>query len=77
MQLQDKVVMKGLDVTAKAGATQTALIEEFQNIPVTDVLRVQLTPATKGADVSAQPILSGIEVLRTNATEIKGGVAGR
>lgn len=77
VQLQGKTVLKGLDVTAKAGAAAKALVEEFQDIPVTDVLRIELIPASTRPDESGQTIISGIEVLRTHATEIKGGVAGR
>ena len=36
VHLQDKTVMKGLDVTAKAGGAKHALDEEFEKVAVTD-----------------------------------------
>ncbi|HYF35035.1 MAG TPA: malectin domain-containing carbohydrate-binding protein, partial [Prosthecobacter sp.] len=76
VRLQDKTVLKGLDVVAKAGGARMALMEEFQNVPVTGDLVLDLVPAQANADESQQPVLCGIEVLRTNAAEIRGGVAG-
>ncbi len=36
-----------------------------------------MIPARDGADADHQPLLNGIEILRTNAKEIKEQVAGR
>jgi len=77
VQLQGKTVLKGLDVAAKAGGAQKAIMEEFVRIPVTDHLRLDLVPSDPKAEASGQPVINGIEVLRTDAREIKGGVAGR
>ena len=68
--------MKGLDVAGKAGGAKHALMEEFENVAVTDNLVLELAPANAKADDAGQPVLCGIEVLRSNAAEIKGGVAG-
>jgi outer membrane protein assembly factor BamB len=76
VKLQDKTVMKGLDVITKAGGANVALTEEFERVPVADTLKLDLTAAQPLSDLSHQPVLCGIEVLRTNAEEIKGGVAG-
>jgi hypothetical protein len=76
VRLQGKTVMKGLDVAAKAGGAKHALMEEFEDVAVTDNLLLELVPAQPKPDEAHQPVLCGIEVLRKNATEIKGGVAG-
>jgi outer membrane protein assembly factor BamB len=76
VHLQGKTVMKSLDVTAKAGGARRALVEEFERIAVTDHLLLELVPAQANPDAAHQPALCGIEVLRTDAKEIKGGVAG-
>lgn len=77
VQLQGKTVLKSLDITAKTGGTQRALVEEFEHISVTDKLLLELIPTQPNPDATTQPVISGIEVLRTDAKEIKGGVAGR
>ena len=77
IKLQDKIVTKSFDLVANAGGTKTAHVEGFDNIPVTKDLLLELIPAIPDPDTAHQPILNGIEVLRTNAKEIIGGVAGR
>jgi hypothetical protein len=69
VKLGDKVVLKAFDPATRKGA----IVEEFQNIPATENLTVELIPAKPGVE----PILSGIEILRTNAKEITGGIAER
>jgi hypothetical protein len=54
-----------------------AWIKEFERISVTDKLLLELIPTQPNPDTTTQPVISGIEVLRTDAKEIKGGVAGR
>ena len=75
IKLQDKTMAKGVDITAITGGTQKAHVEEFQNIPVTGALLLELAPATPNPTAANQPVICGIEVLRTDAKEIKGGVA--
>jgi hypothetical protein len=69
--------MKSLDITAKTGGTQRALVEEFEKVAVTNKLLLQIVPAQSNPDAANQPVINGIEVLRTDSKEIKGGVAGR
>jgi outer membrane protein assembly factor BamB len=76
VKLQGKTVMKGLDVAGKAGGAKRALVEEFENVPVEGKLLVELVPAQPNPAEAQQPVICGIEVVRTNAPEIKGGVAG-
>jgi outer membrane protein assembly factor BamB len=77
VKLQDQTVLKDFDVVAAAGGTKMAHVAEFTAIPVTGSLVVELTAAQQAADADHQPLLCGIEVLRTNAKEIKEHVAGR
>lgn len=71
---QGKTVATGLDIAAKAGAVQTALIETFDAIPVTENLHIELVPAKADGPL---PVLNALEILRTGEKEIKAGVATR
>ena len=77
VKLQDKTVLKSVDLVAKCGGVKTAHVEEFSNITVKEKLLLELVPAMDNADNAHQPVINGIEVLRTNAKEITGGVAAR
>ena len=77
IKLQDQTVAKNFDPMARASATQRAFMIEFQNIAVTSDLVLELVPAQPGPEAAGQPVLSGLEVLRTNAKEITGRVAAR
>jgi outer membrane protein assembly factor BamB len=77
IKLQDKVVAKDFDLVAKAGGAQRAFMVEFHDIPVTGNLVLELVAAKANADAQHQPLLSGLEVLRTNAKEITEHVAAR
>jgi hypothetical protein len=71
VKLQGKTVAAGLDIAAKAG-TQTAHVEVFENIPVTETLLLELVPAKADGPL---PVINTLEVLRTGAEEIRDGVA--
>ena len=77
IKLQDKIVMKDFDLVAKAGGARRAFVTELHDIPVTGNLVVELVTSKADADASRQPLLSGIEVVRTNAKEIIKDVAAR
>jgi outer membrane protein assembly factor BamB len=76
IQLQGKTVAKGFDPVAKAGGTKRAFMAEFRDIPVTENLTLELA-APASADAAHQPLLCGVEVLRSDAKEITVGVAAR
>ena len=76
IQLQGKTVAKGFDPVAKAGGVKRAFMAEFRNIPVTGNLVLELL-APADADAAHQPLLCGLEVLRSDAKEITAGVAAR
>ena len=77
IKLQGKTVKQGFDQIAAAGGTQRATMIEFKDVAVTSNLLLELSTANAEADESRQPILSGIEILRTNAREITEQVAAR
>ena len=76
IHLQGKEVTKGFDPVAKAGGVKRAFMAEFRDIAVTDNLYLELL-APAGADAAHQPLLCGLEVLRSDAKEITAGVAAR
>lgn len=67
VKLDDKVVLKAYDPATRKGAA----VEVFEKMPAGEVLTVELIP------VKGEPILNGIEILKTNAKEITQGVATR
>lgn len=77
VKLQGKLVLKGFDPAAKAGGNKRAFTAEFRDIPVTENLLLEMSPAQPAADLAHQPVLSAIEVVRTNAREITEHVATR
>ncbi len=77
IKLQDKVVAKGFDLVAKTGGPQRALVAEYKNIPVTGDLVVDLIPPSPDTDPAHQPLLSGIEIIRTDTAEIRVPIATR
>jgi hypothetical protein len=67
VKLGDKVVLKAFDPAARKGAA----VEVFEKVPASELLTVELIPSV------GEPVLSGIEILKTNAKEITQGVATR
>ena len=70
-------MLKGFDIVASSGGTKKAHVAEFKDIHVTGNLVIEMIPAQAGAAADHQPLLNGVEILRTNAKEIKEQVAGR
>ena len=77
VKLQDKTLLKSFDLVAKCGGVKTAHVEEFKNVTVSDRLLIELVPVVDNPSDKQQPVINGIEVLRTDAKEITGGVAIR
>src|SRR5207247_5054491 len=77
IKLQDKTVTRGFDLVAQAGGVKRAFMTEFHDIPVSDNLVLELVSSRPNPDASHQPILSGLEVVRSNAKEITDRVASR
>ena len=67
VKLGDKVVLKAFDPATRKGAA----VEVFEKVPASELLTVELIPSV------GEPILNGIEILKTDAKEITQGVATR
>lgn len=77
VKLQGKTVLKSFDPVASAGAAMKAVVMDFDNVAVTDNLVLELIPAATASDELHQPVLSSIEILRSNSKEILEKVATR
>jgi hypothetical protein len=75
IKLQDKTVQKDLDVVARAGGAKRTFMAEFHEISVSENLVLEL--AQPETDATHAPLLSGIELLRTDAKEITKRAAAR
>lgn len=63
VKLQDKMVLKHLDIAHEAGPN-TALIKEFRGVHVDQDLKVELIPKNETPGPNELPVLNGIEVIR-------------
>ncbi len=77
IKLQDKTVTRRLDLVAQAGGVKRAFMTEFHDIPVSDNLVLELVSSMPKPDASHQPLLNGLEVVRSNAKEITEHGAAR
>lgn len=63
VRIQDKPVIKDLDIVHEAEGTMRCLVKTFTGVSVSDELNLQLIPAA-GADYP--PVVSGIEIISEN-----------
>ena len=77
VKLQGDTVLKGFDIAAAAGGAGRAHVVELPNIAVSSKLTLELVPQQADADADHQPILCGLELLRSNAKEIREHVVAR
>jgi hypothetical protein len=77
IKLQDKVVEKSFDLVKKTGGPKRAFVAEYHGVAVSGDLVVELATAAAETDAAHQPVISGIEVLRTNGAEIREPIAVR
>jgi hypothetical protein len=59
VSLQDKKVLKQLDVVTAACGINRSLVKAFRGIPIPTTLDITLTPAAG----SLEPVLSGVELI--------------
>ncbi len=67
VSIQGKKVLTGIDIFAQSGGLHTALIEEINDVSVTDNLIIELTSQSSGNSKSLPAVLSAIEVIRVSA----------
>jgi hypothetical protein len=77
IKLQDKTVEKGFDLVKRTGGTKRAFVAEYHGVSVSGDLVVDLVPPAVNTDAAHQPLISGIEVVRTNGSEIREPIAVR
>jgi len=63
VKLQGKRVLKRLDIVKESGGRMHALVKTFE-VDVTDKLVIDLESAKKDPDVTAMPVLCGVECIR-------------
>ena len=66
VKLQGQTVLSDLDVRSETGASNRGLVREFKNIPVAEALEIELS---RGTPDSADPILSGVELIAAGGTD--------
>jgi hypothetical protein len=62
--VQDRTVLRGLDIVREAGAKCRPLIKEFQDVEASDQIVIELTPSGQPGDGSALPLICGVEVVQ-------------
>lgn len=77
ISLQGRAMASTFDLVAEAGGGAPAHRIEFRDIPVSDDLLLELTPAAGSDEAARLPLLSGIEVLRNGSAEIVEQVSHR
>jgi hypothetical protein len=66
VNLQGKTVLANFDIVTEAGGVRRGVIRVFENIRVTDNLRVELIPRVENPTPEQMPLLSAIEAVRTS-----------
>ena len=65
VKLQDKVVLKDFDIVGAAPGPNRALVREFKSVEVRGHLEVELVPKSAEPTPEQAPLISAIEVLRS------------
>jgi hypothetical protein len=63
VKLQDKIVLKNLDVTRDAGQPGKALVKELSTIKVIGDLKLELIPRNGNPQKQQAPIINSIEII--------------
>lgn len=64
VKLQGRTVLSACDIVRETGGRDRALIKEFDNVEVTDKLRIDFVSALKKPEPERAPIVQSIEVIR-------------
>jgi hypothetical protein len=64
VKLQGRTVLSACDIVRETGGRDRALIKQFDNIEVTDKLRIDFVSALKRPEPERAPIVQAIEVIR-------------
>ena len=63
VKLQDKLVLKDLDVLKEAGGARRALVKEIKGVTAARAMTVEMIPKARQLTKKSAPILSGIELV--------------
>jgi len=74
VRLQGRTVLRDFDILAEAGGRNRSLVREFERVEVRGDLVVELVPRVPGPTTERAPIVSGIEVLRSEIPGLKVAV---
>ncbi len=64
VRLQDALALEAFDIAAEAGAPNRAVVKEFKDIPVTNVLKIELVPRALAPTQDDAPTINFIEAVR-------------
>jgi hypothetical protein len=68
INLQNRTVLSSFDIVAEAGATNSAVVKEFDNEVGSKLIIIDLSPNDMKSTNSRETILSGIEIEETSPT---------
>jgi hypothetical protein len=68
VKLQNRVVLKALDVVSAAGGARKALLREFQHVLAGETLKLEFTPASGAVTARGSPMLSALEFFEEGFT---------
>ena len=63
VKLQDKIVLRNLDVTQEAGQSDKALVKELYAIQVIGDLKLELIPQNGNPKKQQAPIINSVEII--------------
>jgi len=64
IKLQDKMVEPAFDIVRAAGGPNRAVVRQYQDIQVSDALRIELVPKVAQPAADQAPLLNNIEIAR-------------
>ena len=65
VKLQGEVVLENFDIFRAAGGRNKAVVREFKDVDVRSDLRIEFVPKPKESTLQQAPVISGVEVFRT------------
>ena len=74
VRLQGQTVLEDLDIFAAAGGRNRGLVSEFEDVEVRGDLQVELVPKVPGPTPERAPVVSGIEVFRSEIPGLRAVV---
>ena len=77
VKVQDKVVLRDLDIFAAAGGKNRALTREFKRVMVADKLELALVSKVRQVTESTVPVISGMEIVAEEPGPLPPPVVGQ